>query len=662
MVLQSVVGRTTLAIIRMPSAHRMLSHRCGWTQRRMVSCTLLLFISRTCNGFHSVLPSTFWRYRTQDSLSNSFPHASSVPTEIFYSNLNETSSESKTSQLKQSKAMTSFWQRWFPFRRKTKDEIQIIDPKQSSFSPKIDSSKSHVSNDLQNKTMVMQKNDSKLNSTGKPKSTSIQERKTLRKTVFQVVTTICALLVVSPVVSDEITSYVQDHIPAQLAFNIPGYMNSGKGVQAPPSIPSQQQQQSTVTPTNPPSMEGIDDTITVENEPSTKPSVTTVPENDYSDPIDASPPPAANGLRARNKRRQINNDPTNTESSSSLDDRRSEALSFITEAVEKIGPCVLRIDTETKLVNDDQQSALPPSANGYVQQGQGSGLIFSKDGLVLTNAHVVEDASKVTVTLTDGRVYEAKVMGSDEIVDIAVLKIIPDDATLSTSSGGTAVVGGTLPNLPVAQLGDSDQLTVGQLVIAVGSPGGLDNTVTMGIISGLERSSTMVGIPHKKVDYIQTDAAINPGNSGGPLVDVATARVVGINAAIRAHMEGTSFAIPINRVREIMDDLANGQQIHHGYLGISLATCSPEWARKNNAAARKVSIDTPFIPEVHGALVHKVFPRTPAEKGGLRTNDVILRVNGKHVQTSDETRRLIDSAPVGVVRIWFTVNAVLLVS
>jgi S1-C subfamily serine protease len=255
---------------------------------------------------------------------------------------------------------------------------------------------------------------------------------------------------------------------------------------------------------------------------------------------------------------------------------------------------------------------------------------------------VVEDASKVTVTLTDGRVYEAKVMGADEIVDIAVLKILPDE----TSSSGN---GGSLPQLPVAQLGDSDQLTVGQIVIAVGSPGGLDNTVTMGIISGLERSSTMVGIPHKKVDYIQTDAAINPGNSGGPLVDVASAKVVGINAAIRAHMEGTSFAIPINRVREIMDDLANGKQIHHGYLGISLATCSPEWARKNNAAARKVSIDTPFIPEVHGALVHKVFPRTPAEKGGLRTNDVILKVNGKTVHTSDDTRRLIDGAPVGVV-------------
>jgi S1-C subfamily serine protease len=165
-------------------------------------------------------------------------------------------------------------------------------------------------------------------------------------------------------------------------------------------------------------------------------------------------------------------------------------------------------------------------------------------------------------------------------------------------------------------------------------------------VSGLERSSAVVGIPHKKVDYIQTDAAINPGNSGGPLVDVETGKVVGINAAIRAHMEGTSFAIPINRVREIMYDLAEGNEVHHGYLGISLATCTPEWARQNNA---RTTSDIPQIPEVFGALVHSVFPRTPAERGGLRENDVVLEINGKKIQSSDEARRLIDGAPVGKV-------------
>jgi S1-C subfamily serine protease len=130
---------------------------------------------------------------------------------------------------------------------------------------------------------------------------------------------------------------------------------------------------------------------------------------------------------------------------------------------------------------------------------------------------------------------------------------------------------------------------------------------------------------------------------------VATGKVIGINAAIRAHMEGTSFAIPINRVREIMYDLAEGREIPHGYLGISLATCTPDWARKTNLATAKIK-DAHRIPEVHGALVHKVFPRTPADKGGVQANDVILRVDGKEVQSSDDARRLIDVAPVGKVR------------
>lgn len=318
----------------------------------------------------------------------------------------------------------------------------------------------------------------------------------------------------------------------------------------------------------------------------------------------------------------------------SVEERRAVSLGFVTEAVEKIGPSVLRIDTETHLL-EEETVGLPPRGPGFVQQGQGSGLIFSSDGFVLTNAHVVEDATKVTVTLTDGRMYQAEVKGADEIVDIAVLKILPE----------RSADGSTLPlkDLPVAELGNSDKLTVGQIVVAVGSPGGLDNTVTMGIVSGLERSSHIVGIPHKKVDYIQTDAAINPGNSGGPLVDVQTGQVVGINAAIRAHMEGTSFAIPINRVQEIMHDLAEGREVHHGYLGISLASCTPEWARQNNY---KMDAEFGRVPEVYGALVHKVFPRTPAEKGGLRENDVLLEIGGKRVQSSDDARRLIDAAPM----------------
>ena len=299
--------------------------------------------------------------------------------------------------------------------------------------------------------------------------------------------------------------------------------------------------------------------------------------------------------------------------------RRAMALSYVTEAVHEVGPSVLRIDTESNM-QDFQEDKIPgPHAPGWIQQGQGSGLIFSSDGLILTNAHVVEGASKVTVTLTDGRIYHAEVRGADEIVDIAVLKILPNENNKQP-----------VKNLPVAELGDSDELNVGQIVIAIGTPGGLDNTVTMGIVSGLERSSTVVGIPHKKVDYIQTDAAINPGNSGGPLVDVESGRVVGINACIRANMEGTSFAIPINRVRELLSDLADGKQIHHGYLGVSMATCTPEWARETNSKMTDKS--TPRYPEVHGALVGKVFPRTPAMEGGLRENDIVTQIGGKRVR------------------------------
>mmetsp|Transcript_13831 Transcript_13831/g.29058 ORF Transcript_13831/g.29058 Transcript_13831/m.29058 type:complete len:740 (-) Transcript_13831:222-2441(-) len=323
-----------------------------------------------------------------------------------------------------------------------------------------------------------------------------------------------------------------------------------------------------------------------------------------------------------------------------LNDRRRMALSFISEVVEQVGPSVVRIDTESQ-VNKDRVGYNynnNPLDSTFVQQGQGSGLIFSSEGFILTNAHVVEGATKVKVTLTDGRVYSCIVTGTDDIVDIAVLKIVPD--------GGPPIT-----NLPVAELGDSDQLKVGKIVIAVGSPGGLDNTVTMGIVSGRERSSMMVGIPHKLVNYIQTDAAINPGNSGGPLIDVESGQVIGINAAIRAHMEGTSFAIPINRVRDIMHDLSNGKEIRHGYLGCQLTTCTPDWARENNA---KADVNAPGdsstankIPEVYGALVHKIYGKSPVHLGGLKEQDIIQQIGSEPVKSASDASRLIDLALPG---------------
>ena len=130
------------------------------------------------------------------------------------------------------------------------------------------------------------------------------------------------------------------------------------------------------------------------------------------------------------------------------------------------------------------------------------------------------------------------------------------------------------------------------------------------------------------------------------MIDVETGKVVGINAAIRAHMEGTSFAIPINRVRDIMHDLAKGKEIHHGYLGLGLATCTPDWAQQNNLSSNSNSGNSK-IPEVYGAIVFKVYPKTPAEQGGLRENDIILDIGSQKVKSADDARRLIDLAPVG---------------
>jgi S1-C subfamily serine protease len=231
---------------------------------------------------------------------------------------------------------------------------------------------------------------------------------------------------------------------------------------------------------------------------------------------------------------------------------RTSAMGYVAEAVAKTGPAVIRIDTETDIERavhmgervdqtetehnvqnsdgDEEELDSIPDRMKFIQQGQGSGVIFCKEGLVLTNAHVVQGASRVTVTLTDGRRFRAEVKGADDIVDIAVLKILFENG----SDGGQSNAQ-HLP-LPVAEFGDSDELKVGQFVVAVGSPGGLDNTVTMGIISGLKRSSEVVGLMHKKVDFIQTDAAINPGNSGGPLVDVEKGTIIGINTCIRANM------------------------------------------------------------------------------------------------------------------------------
>lgn len=314
----------------------------------------------------------------------------------------------------------------------------------------------------------------------------------------------------------------------------------------------------------------------------------------------------------------------------------TSAKSFVAEAVNQVGPAVVRIDTErtvTRRANPDPLLEDPffrqflgddfARPRQEMLRGQGSGFIVDPSGIILTNAHVVDGADRVTVTLKDGRTLDGKVTGEDKVTDLAVVKVIGD-------------------KLPVVALGDSDQVQVGDWAIAVGNPLGLDNTVTLGIISTLKRSSAQVGIPDKRLDFIQTDAAINPGNSGGPLVN-AQGEVIGINTAIRADAMGIGFAIPINKAKNIKDQLARGEKITHPYLGVQMTTLTPELARQNNGDPNAVF----NVPEVNGVIVVRVLPNTPAAKAGIRRGDVITQINEQAVTTAEQLQALVETSKLG---------------
>lgn len=312
--------------------------------------------------------------------------------------------------------------------------------------------------------------------------------------------------------------------------------------------------------------------------------------------------------------------------------------SFVTAAVNRVGAAVVRIDTERTVTRrqvdplfedpffrqffDDGLSRIPQEER---LRGQGSGFIIDRAGIVLTNAHVVNGADRVTVTLKDGRTYEGKVRGIDEVTDLAVVKI----------EGGDR-------ELPVAPLGDSDEVQVGDWAIAVGNPVGLDNTVTLGIVSTLKRSSAQVGIPNKRLDFIQTDAAINPGNSGGPLLNAA-GEVIGINTAIRADAMGIGFAIPINKAKSIQAQLVRGERVAHPYLGIQMTTLTADLARQNNSDPNSAFL----VPEMDGVLVVRVIPNTPAAKAGLRRGDIITQIDSRPVKTAEQLQDLVERSRIG---------------
>jgi S1-C subfamily serine protease len=314
--------------------------------------------------------------------------------------------------------------------------------------------------------------------------------------------------------------------------------------------------------------------------------------------------------------------------------------SFVADAVRSVGSAVVRIDTERTITRnvpdmfyDDPffRSRLGgPSPFQNIPQeehlrGQGSGFIINDQGNILTNAHVVDGTDKVTVTLKDGRSFEGTVEGVDGITDLAVIHI---------DTAGEV--------LPVSKLGDSDKVEVGDWAIAVGNPLGLDNTVTLGIVSTLKRSSAAVGIPDKRIDFIQTDAAINPGNSGGPLLN-AQGEVIGINTAIRADAMGIGFAIPINKAKDIQASLARGERIAHPYLGVQIATLTPDMAKLNNEDPNSAIA----LPETDGVLVVRVLPNTPAAEAGLRRGDVIIEIAGQPVRRADQLQTQVDRVKVG---------------
>jgi S1-C subfamily serine protease len=312
---------------------------------------------------------------------------------------------------------------------------------------------------------------------------------------------------------------------------------------------------------------------------------------------------------------------------------------FVAKAVEGIGLTVVRIDTERTITRPSLDprlndpflrdffglDGLPNSPREDHLRGQGSGFLIDSNGIILTNAHVVNGADTVTVTLKDGRTFEGIVRGVDEVSDLAVVKI---------KSLGQA--------LPAANLGDSDEIQVGDWAIAVGNPVGLDNTVTLGIISTLHRSSAEIGIPDKRLEFIQTDAAINPGNSGGPLLN-AEGQVIGINTAIRADAMGIGFAIPINKAKSLKDRLARGEKILHPYIGLQMVTLTPKLARENNQDPNSPQL----LPEVDGVLVMQVMKGTPAEKAGIRSGDVILSVDQQPMTSAEQMQKLVEQTEVG---------------
>src|ERR1700681_46204 len=307
--------------------------------------------------------------------------------------------------------------------------------------------------------------------------------------------------------------------------------------------------------------------------------------------------------------------------------------------VKKVAPSVVKISVTMKGANnplansdmdffrrffgeDGMKQMNPGKLHVPTEHGLGSGVIVSADGYILTNNHVVNNASEIQVALNDGRQFTAKVIGSDPKTDVALIRIKAD-------------------NLPALTLTDSDKIEVGDVVLAIGNPFGIGQTVTKGIVSAKDRTTS----GEMDEDFIQTDAAINPGNSGGALVDTE-GRLVGINSAILTRSggnQGIGFAVPANLCRWVMDSLVQNGRVDRGFLGVMIQNLTPELA-----TAFKLDRTT-------GALVGDVSPGSPADKAGLKSGDVITQLNGKPIEDASQLKlRVAETTPGSKVQL--TVN------
>jgi serine protease Do len=332
------------------------------------------------------------------------------------------------------------------------------------------------------------------------------------------------------------------------------------------------------------------------------------------------------------------------------------------DLVDKVGPAVVNIRTTTRVSGTTSQRALPPgmddgdmseffrrffgiplpqapntprgkdrgdrggspdqSDNGDDEKsnGVGSGFILSSDGYVMTNAHVVDDADNIYVTLTDKREFKAKLIGADDRTDIAIVKI-------------------SATNLPAVTIGDSNKLRVGEWVLAIGSPFGLDNTVTEGIVSAKGRETG------DYLPFIQTDAAVNPGNSGGPLINMQ-GEVIGINSQIYSRtggFMGIAFAIPIDEAMRVADQLKSTGKVVRGRIAVSIGQVTKDVS------------DSLGLPRAEGALVSSVEPGGPADKAGIQPGDIILKFNGNPVEADTDLPRMVGDTKPGTkatVTIW----------